>query len=157
MKQKIIDSLHSSLFQDFLSGKITRGIFVIGVVPHLITNFFQCKCRFLLLSPYTVLKTITKHKTITLNHFFRIQTILDTSEAIKETRPQYQRHVVFFSPWIDGEEIETSSNEPRLLEMVIKITLDGKEIYLQTIYESSIKEYQRRKTRGLLLREKVLT
>jgi len=141
----------------------TRQVFVVGFLAGELALAIGCLPRLVLMSLYTVGKQKTKHPYINHRHYSLVQTLLDYAEAIKEERQQYQRHIVFFMPihgfgtensshLINNESNNNKDDNTRYLSLVVKSTLSGEEVYLQTLFFSSIREVKRARLRGTTLR-----
>lgn len=69
-------------------------------------------------------------------------------QKTKKKRKKYPRHIAFFT------QFEENGDPERLLCIAIKSTQNGKELYLQTIYESNKREFIRHINSGTMLRRK---
>lgn len=83
---------------------------------------------------------------IHIEDYFQVQNLLDEGLAIKEGRKQYKKHVMFFK-----RKFGEISEEAKYLTAVLKSTVRGDELYLQTLYISSPRELSRAQKRGLQL------
>lgn len=69
--------------------------------------------------------------------------LFDEGQVIKDHRPQYQVHLLFFH----------KLDEDKYLKACVKATQNGNELYLQTLHFISGKHHATIEERGILLRE----
>jgi len=128
-------------FTEFLTSPDPVGIQIVGVVSPQISQILCSETPLVFLSGYTIMKTREKHQDISVSDYYRIQNLLDYGEAIKEGRPQYSRHIVFFYP-----------EREYYLSVVIKSTQNGDSIFIQTFFHSALRELERTRKRGQVIR-----
>jgi len=153
VKETIRDEvLMSSSFAQFIitSDTLQEGIYVVGLMDESLTLEIGGYAQIIFLSSYTITKTQIKHKDITLEHFLLLQKLLDIGEVIKEGRPQYQRHLVFYMK--EDDDLD----QDKYLACVVKSTVTGDELYLQTLYHTSTRELLRSRKRGKIVRSSLI-
>ncbi len=140
--------LNSELFLQFLEKATVKDTFIVGILPKDLVSSLEIKTRLILISGYTILKQKSKHSNITAELLRRTQEILDHGEAIKEQRIVYKRHIGLFVSLKEPD----GKDPTKYLELVVKATKDGDEIYLQTLHTTSTARYLKQRSRGLLVR-----
>jgi len=142
-KQAISDQLSNVLlyFRESPSNRFPIGV----IEDRRVKGSVDSKTSIVVISKETLEKQNTKHPELELQHYTRIQKLLDRSEVIKEGRNNYQRHLLFLHP--------TYEKHCKWLKVCVKATKDGKELFLVTFHLLDDRQLWVLRSQGVLLRE----
>eukprot|EP01124_Arcella_intermedia_P003583 TRINITY_DN1197_c0_g2_i1.p1 TRINITY_DN1197_c0_g2~~TRINITY_DN1197_c0_g2_i1.p1 ORF type:complete len:530 (-),score=172.02 TRINITY_DN1197_c0_g2_i1:111-1493(-) len=135
----ILSSLQSSSFSSIFQPD-SLGIHLTAIFPLNLLPYLPAQSPLVFISAYSTKKIFVKHPEIKSTDYYYLQYLLDCGEAVKETRPQYPRHIIFILPEKNFFEEAKRYNEgllekkeenfkgdleiedkPEMLELLIKI------------------------------------
>lgn len=113
------------------------GAVPVGMLPQELADTIGAKSRVIQFSEATAKKTRDKHGEATADEFVRIADLLATSEVIMEINKSGTRNLVFHStdatPWL----------------FVIKMTHDGRELFLTSFHRSTMAKWRSKQRRAV--------
>lgn len=109
----------------------------IGTIPDHLVLELSSKSNILNLSEYTEKKNF-KHQEIKEEHWNLLQKVVDQGIVVRETREQYQHHVLCFLKY----------DENYYLKAIIKVTKDREYVFLQSYHFVDEDRFYFEKCRG---------